>query len=141
MNLKLDHIGIAVKEIETVERKLSKLLGITFDKIEIVENQKSKVVFSNASPSIELIEATQDNSPDYPILKHPIKSFIDKKGEGLHHICYSVKDIKSAYHIISDSGVKIIGKCLQVGSKGRKLFFIDPNETNGILIEIIEEKL
>lgn len=140
MEFKLHHIGIAVKQIEPVLKMLNQKFGLNFDGIENVDSQKVNVSFTTMFPAIELVEATQPNSPKLPILPHPINSFIEKKGEGLHHICFSVKNIEEAYDLFKNSGTKILGNEILVGSKSKKIFFIDPNETMGILIEIKEDK-
>jgi methylmalonyl-CoA/ethylmalonyl-CoA epimerase len=140
MEFKLHHIGIAVKEIGPIARIFEDKLGLSFENKEEVENQHVRVSFSKEQPSVELVEASNDKSPYFPMLPHPIKAFISKKGEGLHHICFSVKNLDDAFKEFSDSKVKILGNTIQTGSKGKRIFFIDPVETAGILIEIKEEK-
>ena len=140
MKLKLHHIGIAVKEIGPLAKLFENKLGLEFEEPENVDAQKVKVTFTKQHPSVELVQATDDKSGQFPLLPHPIAGFIKSKGEGLHHICFSVSNIEEAYTEFTNSGVKILGKEIQKGSKGKRIFFIDPTETGGILIEIKEEK-
>ena len=140
MEFKLHHIGIAVKELEPVLKMFNEKLGLKFDGVENVDSQKVRVSFTEQYPAVELVQATQEKSARFPILPHPISSFIKNKGEGLHHICFSVKNIEEAFKDFTSKGIKILGNEIEVGSKDKRVFFIDPNETAGILIEIKEEK-
>lgn len=139
MDLRLHHIGIAVKELKEVEATLREKLGITFGPTEFVDSQKVNVTFSNLHPALELVEAGQEKSPAYPMLPHPVISFLKGERAGLHHICFAVKDMEAACAELKEKNVKILGNGIFTGSGGKKIVFIDPNETNGILIELKED--
>lgn len=140
MNLKLHHVGIAVKDLQPLSKILNAVLGLEFHEAESIDSQKVEVAFTKQEPSVELIKATQEKSPNYPILDHPIHSFIREKGEGLHHICFSTTDIEAVYNAFKNSGIRTIGNGFQIGSKGKKVLFADPKQTGGILIEIKESE-
>lgn len=140
MKLKFHHIGLAVKNLDAFAELFNKKLGIDFEPYEQVESQKVKVAFSEAETMLELVEATQERSPQFPLLLHPILAHIKNKGEGLHHICFSVDNMEEALAYFSAKGVKLLNKEPILGAKQKRIVFIDPNETGGILVEIKEEK-
>ena len=87
--IELDHIGIAVKNIEDFSKMFNDFFDTDFQEVLKVSSQSVKATFSAPDSKIELIEAIGENSPQYPMLKHPVLSFIDKKGEGIHHLCFN----------------------------------------------------
>jgi len=133
----LDHIGIAVNNIE-ISQNIFKILNFKFEKVENVQSQGVKVSFSKGESKLELLEGNTEFSPKMPILPNPIKSFIHKNGEGLHHICFRTKEIESAFEMIKKQGVKILSNNIETGAGGHRMFFIHPKYTKGLLIEIIE---
>ncbi|BAI81386.1 methylmalonyl-CoA epimerase [Deferribacter desulfuricans SSM1] len=127
---KIDHIGIAVKNIDEA-LSLYKTLGITPYHFEEVESQKVKTAFIKVGESnIELLEPT---SPDSPIAK-----FIEKKGEGIHHIAYLVDDVKSCLENLKEKGFKLIDEEPKAGAHGKLIAFVHPKSTNGVLMELCE---
>ena len=130
MNIKqIDHIGIAVKNIEE-SLEFYKLLGFECAEIETVEDQKVKVGFLPCGESeLELLEAT---SPESPIAK-----FIEKKGEGIHHIAIRVDDIYASLEELKASGVRLIDEVPRYGAGGAKIAFIHPKESK-VLIELTQ---
>jgi len=129
---KIDHIGIAVKSIEKAKEFYEKSLGLAPSSAESVPSQMVTAVFFKIGGSkIELLEGT---SPESPITK-----FIEKKGEGIHHICYEVDDLEDTLSKLQKSGIQLIDKSSRVGAHGKKIAFIHPKSTNGILTELTEK--
>ena len=129
---KIDHIGIAVKDIEKA-CAVFKQLNITVSGEEVVEEQKVKVAFLPVGESeLELLEST---SPDGPIAR-----FIEKKGEGIQHIAFKVKNLEEILKKLKKEGVRLIDETPRYGAGGAKIAFLHPKSTNGILIELCERK-
>ena len=125
----LDHIGIAVRSIEAA--RIYQDLGLTVDHVEVVETQKVKTAFLSVGDSnLELLEPT---SPDSPIAK-----FIDKRGEGIHHICLRVDDIESHLARLKEKGYRLINEAPVPGAHGCRVAFLHPAAGNGVLIELSE---
>ena len=131
--LKIDHIGVAVRSLEE-SSKLYDLLGIKATGEEVVEEQKVKVVFYPLGDSeIELLEAT---TPDSPVAK-----FIEKNGEGIHHMALRVDNIESALEELKSKGdVRLIDEKPRYGAGGARIVFVHPKSTGGILLELSERK-
>ncbi len=126
----IDHVGIAVKSIEE-SAKLWEALGFVMEGIEEVAEQKVKTAFMPIGEGeIELLEATD---PDSPIAK-----FIEKKGEGIHHIAIRVDNIESVLASLKEKGVRLLDETPRIGAGGAKIAFIHPKATNGTLLEICE---
>lgn len=131
--LKIDHIGIAVKDLEEAKKIYTELLGLEVHGEEIVEEQKVKVVFIPVGDSeVELLESTD---PEGPIAK-----FIEKNGEGIQHIAFRVDDIEKALEELKQKGVRLIDEKPRYGAGGAKIAFIHPKATKGVLIELCERK-
>jgi len=128
---KIDHIGIAVRNIEKTSKLLSNILGLKVVGEEIVEEQKVKVAFLPLGDSeLELLEST---SPEGPIAR-----FIEKKGEGIQHIAFRVNNIEEVLEKLKKEGVKLIDEKPRYGAGGAKIAFLHPKDTNGILVELCE---
>jgi len=127
---KIDHIGIAVGNLdEAVE--LYKKLGFEVKEIEEVAEQKVKVAMLPVGESkIELLEATSDDSA--------ISKFIEKRGEGIHHIAVNVENIEKALENAKNEGVKLIDEKPRIGAGGKKVAFVHPKSTKGVLLEFVE---
>jgi methylmalonyl-CoA epimerase len=124
----IDHIGIAVKNIEEAA-KLYTDLGLKVEGTEVVESQKVKVAFIGIGQSrIELLEST---APDGNIAK-----FIEAKGEGIHHIAVKVDNIEKALEELSAKGYQLIDKTPRPGAGGHKIAFLHPKSTKGVLLEL-----
>ena len=124
----IDHIGIAVKNIEEAA-KLYTDLGLKIEGTEIVESQKVKVAFIGIGQSrIELLEST---APDGNIAK-----FIEAKGEGIHHIAVKVDNIEKALEELSAKGYQLIDKTPRIGAGGHQIAFLHPKSTKGVLLEL-----
>lgn len=128
--LKIDHIGIAVKNLEE-SSKLYELLGITSQGTEEVEEQKVRVSFFPIGDSeIELLEST---SPDGPVAK-----YIEKNGEGIQHIALRVDNLEEALAELKEKGIRLIDEKPRYGAGGAKIAFIHPKATGGVLLELSE---
>ena len=126
----IDHIGIAVKNLEEAQ-KLYQDLGLNVQGTEVVESQKVKVAFIPVGESrIELLEST---APDGNIAK-----FIEAKGEGIHHLALKVDNIEKALEELTAKGYQLIDKVPRVGAGGHKIAFVHPKSTKGILLELSE---
>jgi len=129
---KIEHIGIAVKDLETSNELFAKLFGATHYKTEEVESEGVKTsFFMNGPNKIELLEAT---NPDSPIAK-----FIEKKGEGIHHIAFDVEDIISEISRLKAEGFTILNETPKKGADNKLVAFLHPKTTNGVLIELCQE--
>jgi methylmalonyl-CoA/ethylmalonyl-CoA epimerase len=129
----VDHIGIAVKDLEAAKAFYSGVLGIKAQGEETVEQQKVKVCFIPCGDSeLELLEST---SPDGPIGK-----FIEKNGEGIQHIALRVDNIEAALADLKAQNVRLIDESPRYGAGGASIAFIHPKATGGILLEISERK-
>ncbi|MCT4604605.1 MAG: methylmalonyl-CoA epimerase [Marinisporobacter sp.] len=131
--LKVDHIGVAVKNLEESLKFYQEMLGLDLQGTEVVEEQKVKVAFLPVGESeIELLESTD---PDGPIAK-----FIDKKGSGLQHVALRVPNIEEAIKELKEKGVRMIDEKPRYGAGGAKIAFCHPKSTNGVLLELSERE-
>ena len=125
----IEHIGIAVKSIEESKKYYEEVLGLECYAIEEVTDQKVKTAFFKVGDTkIELLEST---SPDGPIGK-----FIEKKGEGMHHIAFAVPDTNEALNDLSKKEVQLVDKTSRAGAEGLKIGFLHPRSTHGVLTEL-----
>lgn len=134
--IELDHIGIAVKSIDSFSEVFKDLFDIEFKETLSLPTQKLNATFSEHDSKLELIEAVGDKSPYFPILEHPILSHINKHGEGVHHLCFSVDNLENYVEKLEKKNVKLVGNGIMTGSYGHKVCFINPAHTNGLLIEL-----
>ena len=131
--LKVDHIGIAVSNLEESLKFYTEVLGLKSEGTEVVEEQKVKVAFLPCGDSeIELLEST---SPDGPIAK-----FIEKNGEGIQHIALRVENIEEALAELKEKGVRLIDEKPRYGAGGASIAFVHPKATKGVLLELSERK-
>jgi methylmalonyl-CoA epimerase len=125
----IDHIGIAVKSIDESLKFWETTLGVKCTGRETVEDQKVTTAFLPIKESeIELLEATSDESP--------IAKFIEKKGEGIHHLAIRVDDLESCLAELKENGVRLIDENPRRGAGGAMIAFIHPKSTGGILLEL-----
>jgi len=128
---KIDHLGIAVRDLDAVRRFYTDLLELPDLGEEIVAEQKVRVAFLPVGETkVELLEPT---SPDSPIAK-----FIESKGEGIHHVSFAVDDINLALSKLKERGVRLIDEVPRIGAHGAKIAFIHPKASSGVLIELCE---
>lgn len=131
---KIEHIGIAVKDIKTSNELFEKLFGEPHYKTEEVESEGVKTSFFKVGDNkIELLEATNDDSP--------IAKFINKKGEGIHHIAFDVDDIKLEIKRLQKEGFKVLNETPKKGADNKLVAFLHPKSTNGVLIELCQERI
>jgi methylmalonyl-CoA/ethylmalonyl-CoA epimerase len=135
----LDHIGIAVDDLDKAKTKFEESFNCVFSQPCTVENQAVEVCFATLGPvRIELICATSSQSPMFPILPHPVLSFLKKNGWGVHHISFTVSNLQAALTHFKQLGVSPIYDQVEQGADGL-VSFLDPNAFNGLLIELCEE--
>lgn len=132
-NSHLDHIGVAVRDVQNTV-KLYRILGIEPRGSELVEDQGIEVTMIQVSDStrIELLKPVRDDSP--------VAKFIEKRGEGLHHIAMAVKDIYSALESCRRNGFQLIDEKPRIGAGGCLIAFLHPKSTGGILMELTQHK-
>lgn len=129
---KIEHIGIAVKNIQEANKVYEALLGTAPYKSEKVESEGVETSFFRCGESkIELLEAT---NPDSPIAK-----FIEKRGEGIHHIAFAVKDIKVEMERLKKEGFILLSEFPKLGADNKIVAFLHPKSTNGVLVELCQE--
>lgn len=129
---KIEHIGIAVKDLEVSNVLFEKLFGVPAYKEESVESEGVKTSFFQNGPNkIELLEATNSESP--------IAKFIEKKGEGIHHIAFDVKDIVTEIARLKEEGFTVLNEVPKKGADNKLVAFLHPKGTNGVLIELCQE--
>ena len=131
---KIEHIGIAVKNLDESNLLFAKLLGKPHYKIEKVESEGVRTSFFDVGGlKIELLEATRADSP--------IAKFIEKRGEGLHHIAFAVPELESAVNEAMDKGFRPLSDKPKDGADNKRIVFLHPKTTNNVLVELCEDKL
>ncbi|GLU43266.1 methylmalonyl-CoA epimerase [Allomuricauda sp. NBRC 101325] len=129
---KIEHIGIAVKNLEASNLLFAKLLGVPHYKIEEVASEGVKTSFFQSGPNkIELLEATNPASP--------IAKFLEKKGEGIHHVAFAVEDIVSEISRLKGEGFVVLNETPKKGADNKLVTFLHPKGTNGVLVELCQE--
>ena len=129
---KIEHIGIAVKDLEKSNKVFASLFGEEHYKVEEVLSEGVKTSFFKNGPNkIELLEATNAGSP--------IAKFIAKKGEGIHHIAFAVDDILSEIKRLKEKGFIVLNEEPKKGADNKLVAFLHPKSTNGVLIELCQE--
>ncbi|MFD0963330.1 methylmalonyl-CoA epimerase [Pseudofulvibacter geojedonensis] len=129
---KIEHIGIAVKSLETSNELFAKLFGKPYYKIEEVASEGVNTSFFQVGENkIELLEATKEDSP--------IAKFIERKGEGIHHIAFDVTDIEAEIKRLKGEGFIVLNEIPKKGADNKLVAFLHPKSTNGVLIELCQE--
>jgi methylmalonyl-CoA/ethylmalonyl-CoA epimerase len=129
---KIEHIGIAVNSLEVSNVLFEKLFGVPPYKQEEVESEGVKTsFFMNGPNKIELLEATNSNSP--------IAKFLEKKGEGIHHIAFDVEDILAEIDRLKGEGFVVLNEIPKKGADNKLVAFLHPKGTNGVLVELCQE--
>ncbi|WP_396165987.1 methylmalonyl-CoA epimerase [Flavobacterium sp.] len=129
---KIEHIGIAVHNLENSNELFSKLFGQAAYKTEEVASEGVKTSFFMCGPNkIELLEATNEESP--------IAKFLEKKGEGIHHIAFDVEDIYAEIERLKLEGFTVLNETPKKGADNKLVAFLHPKTTNGVLIELCQE--
>ncbi|MDT8419842.1 MAG: methylmalonyl-CoA epimerase [Desulfuromonadales bacterium] len=131
MTEKINHIGIAVKNLETAIPFYRDALGMTFEGTEEVAEQKVRVAFLKVGESrIELLEPTAVDSP--------VAKFLEKNGEGIHHLAYEVEDIEQTLQDLDARGVRLIDRQPRKGAHNSRIAFLHPKTSGGVLTEICQ---
>lgn len=127
----IEHIGIAVKNLEESISLYEKVFGLKCYNIEEIKDQKVRTAFFKIGQTkIELLESTEPNGP--------IGKFIEKKGEGIHHIAFATNDLQKSLNDLKEKGIKLIDERPRAGAEGFNIAFLNPKSTNGVLIELCE---
>lgn len=130
---KVEHIGIAVKDLANANELFAKLFNQEAYKVESVESEGvSTSFFQLGETKIELLEATKEDSA--------IAKFIEKRGEGIHHIAFEVEDIEAEMQRLQGEGFQLIHQSPKDGADNKRICFLHPKSTNGVLIELCQEK-
>jgi methylmalonyl-CoA epimerase len=131
--MKIDHLGIATKNIDDALKFWQGALGLEHVHTETVENQKVRVAMLPLGESrIELLEPTSDDSP--------ISRFLEKRGGGIHHIAVEVDDIVAALKKLEDAGLRLIDEAPRIGAENCLVAFVHPSSTNGVLLELVQTR-
>ncbi|MGB0769725.1 MAG: methylmalonyl-CoA epimerase [Flavobacteriaceae bacterium] len=129
---KIEHIGIAVKDLDVSNTLFEKLLGVSHYKIEDVATEGVKTSFFKVGESkIELLQATSPNSP--------IAKFIEKRGEGVHHLAFDVEDLEAEIERLKNEGFELIDDIPKQGADHKKIAFLHPKSSGGVLIELCQD--
>jgi len=130
---KLEHIGIAVKSLANSEQIFKDILGVSSYKVEEVASESVNTMFFKVGDTkIELLEATSENSA--------IAKFIEKRGEGIHHLAFEVTDIQKKIDELLAKDYKMIHELPKNGADNKRIAFMHPKSSNGVLVELCEEK-
>jgi methylmalonyl-CoA/ethylmalonyl-CoA epimerase len=130
---KIEHIGIAVSDLEKSNALFAKLLGKAHFKTEIVEGEGVETSFFQVGETkVELLQATR---PDSPIAK-----YLEKKSEGVHHIAFDVEDIYAEVKRLKEAGFEILNETPKQGADNKLVVFLHPRSTNGVLVELCQNK-
>jgi len=132
--MKIEHIGIAVKNFEESLALWTELLNLKAKGIEEIKERGVKLahIELNEGPSIELVTPYGEESP--------LEKFLQERGEGIHHFCFEVKDIENAVEKLKERGIQFVQDKPQRGAEGSRIIFIHPRNFNGVLIELKEKK-
>jgi methylmalonyl-CoA/ethylmalonyl-CoA epimerase len=131
--MKVDHIGIAVKNLDETLKFYTDVLGLKLQGTEVVEEQKVRVAFLPVGDTeVELLESTTDDGP--------IAKFIEKNGEGVQHIAFKVDDIEAAIEEMKAKGMMMIDEKPRYGAGGARIAFMHPKSTHRVLVELSERK-
>jgi len=128
---KIDHIGIAVKEIDVVAKFYEDILGCRVSEVMDVPDRKLKIAFTEISGvKLEFLMPQDEEGV--------VAKFIEKRGEGIHHICFEVEDVEKATGELKHKGVELVEDKPRLGVEGKRIIFLKPKSTHGILVELKE---
>ena len=130
--MRIHHLGVAVRSIREAEKIYREAFGLEVAAVEEVPAEGVRVAFLPAGgPRIELLEPLGPGSP--------IARFLERKGEGIHHVCFEVPDVEAAVERLRARGAEIIEPAIRVGAGGHRIAFVHPRSANGVLVELKEE--
>lgn len=131
--MKINHLGIATKEINEALKFWRDALGLENVHTELVEDQKVRVaMLPVGETNIELLEPTSEDSP--------ISKFLEKRGGGIHHIAVEVEDIEKSLEKLKAKGIKLIDETPRIGAEGCLIAFVHPKSTGGVLLELVQKQ-
>ncbi|HGY91797.1 MAG TPA: methylmalonyl-CoA epimerase [Planctomycetes bacterium] len=131
MGMKVDHIGVAVPDLEGALDVWRDVLALEVEDIEVVPDQKVKVAKLRAGESvIELLEPTEEDSP--------VGRFLARSGGGIHHICLEVEDLEAALEAFAAKGLRLVDEKPRIGAGGHRIAFVHPKTMGGVLLELTE---
>ena len=131
--LGIEHVGIAVKDLNSISEIFGELLGLDLHRREKVDDQQVITdIYHAGKDKLEFLKATSPNSP--------IAKFLGKRPEGMHHIALIVDDIQSALNYLNENDVQLIDSSPRIGAEGLQIAFIHPKSTGGVLVELCEKK-
>ena len=131
--LGIEHVGIAVKDLNSISEIFGELLGLDLHRREKVDNQQVITdIYHVGEDKLEFLKATS--------LDSPIAKFLEKRAEGVHHIALIVDNIQSALNYLNQNDVQLIDKRPRIGAEGLQVAFIHPKSTGGVLVELCEKK-
>jgi methylmalonyl-CoA/ethylmalonyl-CoA epimerase len=131
--LKIDHIGIAVKDIEAALKFYAEILGLKLEGEEVVAEQKVKTAFLPVGDTeVELLESTESDGP--------IAKFIEKRVAGFQHIAFKVDDLEATLRELEEKGIRLIDRKPRIGAGNKKIALLHPKATFGVLVELSEEQ-
>lgn len=129
---KIEHIGIAVRDLEESSVLFEKLLGTPAYKTEEVTSEGVRTAFFQSGPNkVELLEATSETSP--------IARFLEKRGEGIHHVAFEVDDLQAEISRLQEAGFTLINETPKLGADQKRVVFLHPKTTGGVLIELCQD--
>ena len=128
----IDHIGVAVNKLDEAISLYRDVLGLKFEGVHVVEDQKVRVAFfsTGGETRIELLEPTENDSP--------VAKFIDRRGEGIHHIALKVRNIEAVLEELKGKGLRLVDEKPRISVDGTKIAFIHPKSTRNVLFELYE---
>ena len=128
----IEHIGVAVDDLDATSLFWEKALGIKHTHTEDVESEGVRTkIFDTGKGKIELLKSINNNSP--------IRKFLKKRGPGIHHVCLQVESINTAINELKDLNIQVLSENPKIGAEGYKIFFIHPKSTGGVLVELAEK--
>ena len=128
----IEHIGVAVDDLDVTSLFWEKALGIKHTHTEDVESEGVRTkIFDTGKGKIELLKSINNNSP--------IRKFLKKRGPGIHHVCLQVENINIAINELKDLNIQVLSENPKIGAEGYKIFFIHPKSTGGVLVELAEK--
>ena len=129
--LGIEHVALAVKDVDTPSNLFGSLLGISHTSSEEITDQKVNThIFDTTEGKIELLDAVSDDSP--------ITKFLENRGEGIHHIAFKVDKLQSALNYLKNNGIKLIDETPKIGAEGFLIAFLHPQSTHGVLVELCQ---
>ncbi len=129
--LRIDHLGVAVNNIDEGKNFWTDILGLKLTATETVEAQKTTTAFLPVGESeVELLESTTEDGP--------VAKFIEKKGQGIQHVAFAVDNIEEALQELKDKGIQLIDQQPRIGAGGAKIAFLHPKATSGVLVELCQ---